>query len=83
MHVDPHLAPRLMEVQIGFDCGALHLSSAVTRTDVQWDSAACARTSACATRYTLCWIFFFIRMCYNNISPVTSGFAFLKARLGQ
>lgn len=27
MHVDPHLAPRLMEVQIGFDCEALHLSS--------------------------------------------------------
>lgn len=37
MHVDPHLAPRLMEVQIGFDCEALHLSSTLTRTDVQWD----------------------------------------------
>lgn len=36
MHVDPHLAPRLMEVQIGFDCEALHLSSPLTRTDVQW-----------------------------------------------
>lgn len=36
MHVDPHLAPRLMEVQIGFDCEALHLSSPLTRADVQW-----------------------------------------------
>lgn len=36
MHVDPHLAPHLMEVQIGFDCEALHLSSTLTRTDVQW-----------------------------------------------
>lgn len=39
MHVDPHLAPRLMEVQIGFDCEALHLSSTLTRTDVQWVAA--------------------------------------------
>lgn len=38
MHVDPHLALRLMEVQIGFDWEALHLSSALTRTDVQSDS---------------------------------------------
>lgn len=32
----PIWLPRLMEVQIGFDCEALHLSSTLTRTDVQW-----------------------------------------------
>lgn len=28
MHADPHLVRRIMEVQIGFDCRALHLSTA-------------------------------------------------------
>lgn len=46
MHVDPHLAPRLMEVQIGFDCEALHLSSALTRTDGRTDGRADGRTEA-------------------------------------
>lgn len=49
MHVDPHLAPRLMEVQIGFDCEALHLSSPLTRTDVQWEWVA-----SCGFGVTLC-----------------------------
>lgn len=43
MHVDPHLAPRLMEVQIGFDCEALHLSSVLTRTDGRTDGRADGR----------------------------------------
>jgi len=60
MHVDPHLGPRLMEVQIGFDCGDLHLSSPLTRTDVQWAyvcvrgfkkcSRACFPTNMCLKR---------------------------------
>lgn len=41
----PIWLPRLMEVQIGFDCEALHLSSTLTRTDVQW-----GRVVSCGSR---------------------------------
>lgn len=54
MHVDPHLAPRLMEVQIGFDCEALHLSSPLTWTDVQWDPALSSAAELPRVRVRAC-----------------------------
>lgn len=54
MHVDPHLAPRLMEVQIGFDCEALHLSSPLTWADVQWDPALSSAAELPRVRVRAC-----------------------------